>query len=123
MTYRSNLPAVITTMRRARSAGLIAAATVLINAVKRGLTGGYTSGDFVTGHVLNSVTRTEPDLGDGSIQVGTNVMYALYWELGHVNMYTRRFERVEIWYPALRDTAEAQRQAYARAHARVMATA
>lgn len=121
MSYQSNLPAVIARMRRARSAGLIAAATVLINAVKRGLAGGYKSGAFVTGHVLNSVTRSEPDLVDGSILVGTNVPYALYWEVGHDNLYSRRFERVEVWYPAMTSNREQIAAAYARAYSREMA--
>lgn len=122
MTYQSNLSAVVERLRRARMAGLIAAATVLINAVKRGLTGGYKSGDFVTGNVRSSVTRTEPivDGEGGSIAVGTNVMYALYWEIGHVNLFTRRFERKEVWMPALTSTAEEIRAAYARAFAAAM---
>jgi hypothetical protein len=117
MSYQSNLPAVTARMRRARAAGLIAAATVLINAVKRGLTGGYTSGNFVTGHVRASVTRSEPEIGptDGHIEVGTDVMYALFWELGHINLFTRKFERVEVWMPALLSTREQIQAAYARA--------
>lgn len=123
MTYRSNFPALAARMRRARMAGLIAAATVLINAVKRGLAGGYTSGDFVTGNVLNSVTRDEPNVSGpvGTIHVGTNVPYALFWELGHVNLFTRKYERVEVWMPALLSNKEQMAAAYARAYARVMA--
>lgn len=123
MSYQSNLPAVVARLRRARSAGLIAAATVLINAVKRGLQGGYTSGDFVTGASINAVTRSEPDLVNGEILVGTNLMYNLFWELGHFNLFTRRFERVEVWYPAMTSNREQIQAAYARAYAREMAGA
>ena len=68
MPYVSNLPAVRAQIDRARNAGLIAAAHVVINEVKRGLTGGYTSGAFVTGRVLNSVTRT-PFSSIGSVRL------------------------------------------------------
>lgn len=122
MAYRSNLPALSGRMEHARASGLIAAATVLVNAVKLGLRGGYTSGAFVTGNVVGSVTRSEPlvTVAEGSIRVGTNVPYALYWELGHQNLYTRRFERKEVWYPALRDNGEQMRAAYARAVRRAL---
>lgn len=105
--------------RQARFNGLLAATQVLINAVKRGLRGGYTSGDFVTGNVINSVTRgeTEEDSnGELTMRVGTNVPYALFWELGHHNTWTRKFERQPIWVPATTDNLEEIRAAYARAY-------
>jgi hypothetical protein len=79
--------------------GLTAAAYVYANLVKRALAGGYTSGDFVTGRVLNSVTIGEPS--GLYIDVGTDLDYAEYWEIGHHNIFTRRYERVMIWEPAL----------------------
>ena len=117
MSYKSNLPVVAARFRRARMAGLIAAATVLINAVKRGLTGGYKSGLFVTGNVRSSVTRSEPEIGPlgGEILVGTNVAYALHWELGHMNLFTRHFERKEVWMPALLSNKDQMQVAYERA--------
>jgi hypothetical protein len=120
-TWRMN-PDVPSRLRRARMAGLIAMATVLINAVKRGLTGGYKSGAFVTGNVRSSVTRDEPDVSGpvGSINVGTNVDYALYWEVGHYNIFTRQFERVEVWMPAATSNREQMAAAYARAFQRTM---
>jgi len=85
-----------------REAGLIAAAQILVNVVARKLRGGYTSGTFVTGNVMASVTKSQPyPDGEGmSINVGTNVRYALFWELGHHNIFTRKYERVPIWQPA-----------------------
>ena len=38
----------------------------------------------------------------------------LYWELGHVNLYTRQYERMEVWVPAMAATKEAQGRAFAR---------
>lgn len=121
MTYRSNLPDVVSRIRRARMAGLIAAATVLVNAVKRGVTGGYTSGDFYTGASRASVTRSEPDLTRGEILVGTDVLYMLYWEVGHYNIFARKWMRKEVWYPALRDHKQDIQDAYGRAFARELA--
>jgi putative ubiquitin-RnfH superfamily antitoxin RatB of RatAB toxin-antitoxin module len=108
--------------RAAQQAGLKAAAYIVYNEVKRGLRGGYTTGDFVTGNVLNSVTISAivEESGVFGIRVGSNVPYALYWELGHHNAWTRKFERVEVWRPALVDTRDEQAAAYARAYKRSM---
>lgn len=116
MTYRSNLGRVTDRIEEARRGALFAAAQVLRTAVVNGLRGGYKSGRFVTGNVAASVTvspvRVTPT--EGEVTVGTNVRYALYWELGHVNPWTRKYERQEVWAPALRDHADRMRAAYAR---------
>jgi len=91
-------------MPDALDAGLIGAGYVYRNEVMRGLAGGYTTGAFVTGRVMNSVTISDPydgDNGGRAISVGTDVDYAAFWEQGHMNLFTRQFERVEIWGPAL----------------------
>lgn len=123
MSYTSNFAAVRARMEQARDAGLIAMAEVVKTEVKLGLRGGYTSGAFVTGHVWNSVTRTDPvdENGVRVIRVGSDVSYALYWELGHLNLFTKKFERKEVWVPALYRTAPAQAAAFARVFERVMA--
>jgi hypothetical protein len=120
MAYQSHLPAVRSRLQQATGAGLLAAAAVVENRVKRELRGGYTSGAFVTGHVMSSVTHSEPaeDALGAFILVGTNLNYALFWEVGHMNLFTRRFERVEIWMPALLETRAEQRAAYQRAYGR-----
>lgn len=84
-------------------AGLIAAAELYVGAMREELQHGYTSGDFVTGHVANSVSRTTPVVtGEGiEIAVGTDVDYALAWELGHQNLFTGKHERVEKWVPKM----------------------
>src|SRR5688572_4044610 len=95
MPYKSNLPAVRTQLQSATAAGLLAAAAVVENKVKIGLRGGYTSGRFVTGNVMASVNHSEPEIGPNGafILIGTDVMYALYWEIGHLNLFTEKFER------------------------------
>lgn len=109
---------------RAKRLALRAGANVLRNAVMRGLRGGYTSGAFVTGRVMNSVTISPVlELGGGvmGIKVGTNVMYALYWELGHWNLFTGKYERVEVWRPALFSSRKEVREAFVNRYTREMA--
>ena len=122
MGYESNLPAVTQRMKQATAGGLLAAAAVVENKVKDGLRGGYKSGLFVTGNVLSSVNHSEPavDQNGAYILVGTDVMYALFWELGHLNTWTRRFERKEVWVPALNSTRTEQLAAFQRVYARMM---
>lgn len=115
-SWTSNLPAFLKDQDEAERLGLIAAAYVLVNSVKRALRGGYTSGNFVTGNVINSVTRGQP-FRDGmgwAIEAGTDLMYALFWEIGHHNLFTRKYERVEKWRPAFMDARPAMAEAYAR---------
>lgn len=121
-TWKSNLSAFKRDADRAAELGVIAAAYVLVNSVKRALRGGYKSGDFVTGNVINSVTRGTPFReGSGwSIRVGTNVKYALYWEIGHFNAWTRRYEREERWRPAFMDARREMVAAYSRTWKRHM---
>ena len=55
--------------------------------------------------------------------LGTKLIEALYWELGHQNLFTRRHERVQIWEPAGMASTGAMRDAYARVVARLMGAA
>jgi hypothetical protein len=122
MTWTSHLSKFKARDRAAREKALIAAAQVAINAVKTGLRGGYTSGDFVTGRAMNSVTREAPRMinGEMEIRIGTALDYPLFWELGHHNLFTRKYERKEVWVPAVIETSEAQAAAFARVYAREM---
>lgn len=113
--WRSNIPTIKAELARVEALGLIAAAQVVVNEIKIRLRGGYTSGDFVTGNSINHVTRSEPerDGGGAFIKVGTSVLYNLYWELGHYNLFSRRYERRPVYLPALLDTRQAQAAAFA----------
>ena len=113
--------------RRATDAALEAGAQELINGLKeqkpQGLAGGYTSGAFVTGNLLNSITATEPLRGPGGsafIYVMTDVPYARYWEEGHVNLFTRKYEREERWGTTLLRKMDDIHEAYARVYKRFM---
>lgn len=114
--------AVMRMHRAAQQAGIRASAYIVYNAVKLGLRGGYTSGAFAVGNVINSVTISAvfEEAGIFGVRIGSNVPYALYWELGHHNIFTRRYERVEVWRPALVDNREESRAAFNRAYKRSM---
>jgi hypothetical protein len=97
--------------------GLKGAAYTPMNEVKRRLRGGYTSGNFATGTVVGSVTASKPGIEGNTptIRIGTNREYALYWELGHNNAWSRRYERKEVWKPAMLATVDKTRAAFNRA--------
>ena len=125
--YTSNLKVVKVLMDMATMQGLEFAANQIRNRVVLGLRGGYTSGQFVTGTNTGSVVTTEPQylgMGRWRILIGTSINdppYPLYWELGHFNIFSRKFERKEVWGPALADGADAARKAFARGFNRSMA--
>lgn len=108
MPFTSNLDADMARALAAVDAGLRAGGYYLANRIKEQLAGGYTSGDFVTGHVLNSVTLSEPyDEGNARVlEVGTDVDYALFWEMGFDSIFSRHYERVEIWRPTMEQEAD-----------------
>lgn len=102
--------------------GLLAAAYPVRNQVKRNLRGGYTSGDFVTGTSLNHVTigQVFQDGTGWAIKVGTDLLYNIFYELGHYNIFRRKFTRVEKWRPALVDSRLESMQAFNRVYAQTL---
>ena len=124
---------VTTTNRRAEALGrydeasklgLAGAANVLRTAVvKKFGTRYYKGGRFRSTLFVKQRTYylTPYKTSDGwESQVGTPVVQALYWELGHHNTFTRKYERVRIWEPAALESIEAMRSAYGRVVARFM---
>lgn len=70
-------------------AGLIAAASVVVNEAKKNTRGAVfavpdSPRHHVTGNLQNSITRSEPEgsADARSIRIGTNVDYGLFWEVG-----------------------------------------
>ena len=109
--WRSNLGVFLGATDLAIKAGLIATAETYMGPVKDKLQKGFTSGDFVTGNLANSVARGEPQVtGDGAeIAVGSTQVdppYGLYWEIGHHNVFTGKHERVEVWVPKMVEMRE-----------------
>jgi hypothetical protein len=124
MPYQSNLPQIARQMKAARSAGLIAAADLYVERMKVALQGGFTSGRYVTGETVGSVERGEPVRDDRGehILAGTDHYIARFWELGHDNIITKRYERVEIWWPTFVETRQEQIAAFEKAYRAVMTT-
>lgn len=116
-------------MRDATDAGLIAAANIVVRDVQKRFRNakGYTSGDFAHAKgkspIIPTITRSEPHEHEGKrrILIGTNrrsektlAPFPLFWEMGHFNIYTRKFERVERFRPALVEKAEHAQRAFSR---------
>lgn len=122
MAWESKVPQIKQRHSLAQRQGLLAAANVVRNTLIRALRGGYTSGAFVTGTSINAITISDPmrSAGGWEVAVGTNLLYPLFWELGHMNIYLRRYVRVERWRPAALDSREEAAQAFGRVYTRVM---
>ena len=112
----AKLQAALAVLREAEARALTAAAYNYRNAVVSKLMQGYTTGAFSHGGagVAGTVTIGEVQQGpNGStIAVGTNVDYALFWELGHMNTFTRRYERVEHWRHALEESGDSMARTF-----------
>ena len=120
-TWRSDRHRIGALLLKATDAGLEAAARQVQGRVRVALRGGYTSGAFVTGAGMNAVTVGAPEWRGRAraVAVGTNMAHSVYWELGHFNTFTRRYERQERWRPALNDSAPDAQAAFARVFGRV----
>ena len=123
--YKSNMAFVGRKLHEARTTGLEFAAQQVVNRVVRGLEGGYTSGAFVTGTNTSSVVATDPFRlrGVWTVLIGTSIddpPYPVYWELGFLSIFSNRWERKEVWGPALRDSADRARRAFQRGFRSVM---
>lgn len=136
VTRRNKTPVTPERFNAAMRAALTAGGNVLANEVKKELRGGYRSslgnkGDFVTGNSLNHVRVTEPVLsGDrrgrltyagarSYVRVGTDLLYNLFWEIGHFNLFTLGYERDEKWGPATKRARPRAMQAFSRVFSRV----
>ena len=83
----------------------------------------YKGGRFrSTLQVKQSIRRVGPTpTRDGwEVLVGTHLIEALYWELGHFNTFTRKNERVRLWEPTARQQTTAMQATYGRVFARMM---
>ena len=114
------------TYERAARLGMDAAANVYECEVKRAHSDHYTSQAFrSTLNVRQSIRRTAATKGRGgwTVDVGTKLPQPLYWELGHQNLFTRKYERRRIWVPTLIAQRQAIREAFVRVVQRITANA
>jgi hypothetical protein len=112
--------------REAARMGVDAASNTLEREVKKAHNAYYTSQAFrSTAQIRQSIRRVGPTMGrDGwEARVGTNKMIALYWELGHRNLFTRKYERVRLWEPTAIQNIGRMRVTFARVVARMMTRA
>lgn len=120
MTYTSHLGDVLARLERAQDAALVAAGEVVKAEVKKRIREQL----YDTGALFQSVNTTPPqsDASGRFIMIGTSISdpaYPLFWEIGHHNVFTRRFEHRPIWVPALLETRAQQLE---MAHAAAAAT-
>ena len=84
----------------------------------------YKGGAFrSTLQVKQSIRRSPPAKGpDGrwNATVGTKLIEALYWELGHHNRFTRKYERVQLWVPTALANVQRMQQTFSVVVARLM---
>lgn len=87
--------------REAARMGLAAGGQLLVRELKKAHGDSYYKGGaFRTGQVRQSIKKTAPFWMNGwMLQVGTKLIFPLYWELGHVNVFSGKYERVRIWTP------------------------
>ena len=105
---------------RAAQAGLAAAANLLTREIKKAFGSTYYKGGKFRGtlNVKASIRYLTPykTVKGWETLVGTKIIQALYWELGHNNKWTRNRERVRLWEP----TGMAQKQAMRREFAKIV---
>lgn len=116
--FFSNLGPMLRAHEAIGRAAVGGAAQAVVNQAKKNLRGGFKSGDFVTGRLQNSVDRVISKRGlTPHAQVGTVVTYGAFWEFGHHNVFTRKYERKEWLRPAFVETRDEQ-ASFADSHAR-----
>lgn len=130
----------------AARAGIVASSQYLLNELKKAYQDYYTSGAFrSTLQIRQALRRANPEKGpDGwytivGVPTATVVpgkkkgdpkslfdkpvdrgKVALFWEIGHHNVFTRKFQRMPIAVPAANDSAQGMRDAWARVVKRYM---
>jgi hypothetical protein len=107
--------------------GLDAAANHLrVEIVKAFGSSYYKGGRFrSTLQVKQSIRKLMPSRsGTGwETSVGTKFIEALYWELGHRNAFTRKYERVQLWVPTAVDNIQRMQKTFSVIVARIMGAA
>ena len=123
-TWTSQTPIVKQRVGPASEAALVAVAIPMAELIKARLRHGFTSGRFVTAASADAVQISEPIRWGGGweVSVGTNLISNLQWEVGAINLFTRHYERVEIWRPIAFQNRDRAAETFARVFKRAMET-
>jgi len=127
--WQSRIPDLVKGWDLAERAGLRAAGNEMAKIIRPRLRGGYKGGQFQIGGSrvgeLHGEHRGSPVASSVRVQIkrgrGTLAakvvgnLTALFWEIGHHNIFTRQYERVEIWRPALIENRDRVAQWFAAA--------
>jgi hypothetical protein len=139
-TFDDQSPQFLALMQEGQNMGLHASANGYRNDMKKALRMGGKGYVFKTstgnvgkivngkrrpwsvGYLWNTITLSpiERWLDGWAIRVGTNVLYALFWELGHHNIFTKRFERDPKWVPTFLANQSKYAAAFSAAFRRTM---
>lgn len=111
--WSSKIPEITRRMEGdATRSGLKAAGEVLLAALRERLESGFTTGDFSTGRLAReAVKRTRPSPRRVIVTTSNPVLIA--WTLGHHNIFTQAYERVDHFTAALEAEADAIAGAFA----------
>jgi hypothetical protein len=124
VTVTDNSLRVLDRYRDAARMGMDAAANHLKVSVQKAFGSWYYKGGRFrsTLQIKQSIRRDGPTWkGNGwESTVGTNKIEALYWELGHNNLFTGNPERVQIWVPTGAREVQPMRATFARVVTRMM---
>lgn len=118
VTFVDNTVVAISAHEQIATAMLTASAQVVVDRAKGITQHGFRSGMFVTdGWTKINFQIVGRGLGSGNIraEVGHPDPHFMYWEMGHQNAFTRRYERFEWLKMAQQQTVAQQRTAAARA--------
>jgi hypothetical protein len=109
--------------REASRMALVAGGALLVREIKKAHGDSYyKGGKYRTGQVRQSIKKTRPFWMNGwMIQVGTKLIFPLYWELGHRNKFSGKYERVRIWTPTYLAQVQAIQAEFAATLKRYMA--
>lgn len=123
---------------KAARAGVVASSQYLLNEIKKAYSDYYTSGEFrSTLQIRQAWRRADPEKNENGwftiVGVPTETVtpkgsktsvdrgkVALYWEMGHDNLFTGKRERVPIAVPTATQSAKGMADAWARVVKRYM---
>lgn len=99
--YRSNVRLLRKVQIEVARAALVAATQVVVNQAKMNARGGFKGGRYVTQGWTSITFELIEDGFNMRTRVGSTLKHFMWWELGHHNAFTGRYERSEWLLPAV----------------------